>query len=425
MRRSISDDFLMTKALRRRRAVGAAFACLVCVLPAAVEAAEAAGTGHSCTIIAGGGGVECFGLNDRGQLGDGTLTDRTIPTAVQSLPGAAVELEAGDFFSCALVALGALYCWGDNVDGELGDGTLTQSSIPTAVLGLPGPVGSFSAGLQHACAVSTGGGVSCWGNNDFAQLGDGSFTNRSSATAVVGLPGAIDAVALGEGHSCALTAAGQVYCWGGNEFGELGDGTRADRTSPTPVDTLPGDVVAIAAGGYHTCALRATGTVLCWGDNIYGQAGQPGFDDELLPAVVNGLAGPVDAIEAGESFTCALLAGGSVQCWGDNFEGQLGDGSFTERYSPSEVAGLAAAAEGIALGAYHGCARLVGGALLCWGDNFYGQLGNGSTGTEPVPVLALIGTAVPSSLASRFGFVALLALLGSIGARRREKTMSR
>ena len=201
---------------------------------------------------------------------------------------------------------------------------------------------AIAAGADHTCALTTAGGVVCWGFNFNGALGDGTTTNRWTPTPVSGLGSGVAAVAAGGYHTCALTTAGGVLCWGANGQGALGDGTTTRRLTPTPVSGLGSGVAAVTAGYGHTCALTTGGSALCWGDNQFGQLGDGTTTHRLTPTAVSGPLSGVMAVAAGAYafFTCAQTAGGGVVCWGDNFNGALGDGTTTSRSVPTQVVGF-------------------------------------------------------------------------------------
>ncbi len=281
----------------------------------------AGGLGHTCWVSPAGG-VECWGLNDAGQLGDGTTIDRAYPAPVYGLgPDPIFAVGTGEAFSCALSVVGALYCWGDNAQGQLGDGTRISSLEPIAVLGLGGTVESFSPGREHVCAVLSGNTAKCWGDNTTGQLGNGNFVDRLLPTPVAGLGGLVDGLASGYDHTCAVTISSDAYCWGQNNLGQLGDGTFIQRVQPTgvvglsPSGTRIGFVAQMAAGEFHTCSTTPTGTVFCWGDNLSGQVGNANLGTlHVFPAIVAGIGVAVSQIEAGEAFTCVVdtAGGGSL-----------------------------------------------------------------------------------------------------------------
>jgi hypothetical protein len=248
-------------------------------------------------------------------------------------------ISAGNSHSCALLANGSAKCWGDNAWGQLGNGTTTDASTSVVVSGFSTRTRAvaISAGGGHSCALLANRTVNCWGENEFGQLGNGTTTNASTPVAVRGLTTAV-AISAGGAHSCALLANGTVKCWGGNYFGELGNGTTTNASTPVVVSGLT-TAVAITAGLYHSCASLANGTAKCWGDNASGQLGNgtstgPETCTDVhhdthpcstTPVVVSGLTTAV-AISAGAAHSCGLLANGTANCWGYSAYGQLGDG---------------------------------------------------------------------------------------------------
>jgi alpha-tubulin suppressor-like RCC1 family protein len=206
------------------------------------------------------------------------------------------------------------------------------TAIPAAAdttTGHSSTASSITAGDGYTCAVTSGGAAKCWGRNDLGQLGNGTRRSRSIPAAVHQLAGGVVALSAGDHHACALTRAGAVKCWGFNRFGQLGDGTTwdDDRLAPVGVIGLGSGVSAVAAGHAHTCALTSAGAVKCWGSNRYGQLGDATQADRRTPVDVWGLASGVAAITAGFAHTCALMTSGAVKCWGANWSGQLGNGS--------------------------------------------------------------------------------------------------
>jgi len=354
--------------------------------------AVAASLQHSCALLAGGS-VVCWGDDGSAQLGDNATTRRLLPTLVAGQPSVKAAA-AGGLHTCAVVGAGALQCWGANDSGQLGDTTLTQRPAPVVVSGLATGVVATAPGVAHTCALTVAGGVKCWGANGNGQVGDNTTTQRSAPVDVFGLTSGVRAIAAGDNHTCALTNAGGVKCWGQNNTGQLGDNSTTDRSAPVNVSGLASGVIAIEAGAAHTCALTIANRVKCWGWNGFGQVGDNTQTQRNVPVDVAGLASGVSAIAVGEYHGCALVGVG-VKCWGWNSFGQLGDGSTTDRWTPVSVTGLPAGVTAIAAGNGHSCAVMTTGALNCWGDDTYGQLGDGNTGTQsPVPVgVAGIGTA--------------------------------
>src|SRR2546426_6866748 len=204
--------------------------------------------------------------------------------------------------------------------------------VPVA-LGMS-PIGSPIAVSEHSCAITRGGALQCWGDNANGQLGDGTTTGSARPVAVKGLAAGVTAIAAGDRYTCALTTPGGVSCWGYNEFGQLGNGTTSDSASPVDVTGLASGISAIAARGEHTCALTVAGGVKCWGADINGQLGDGTTTNSPTPVDVVGLATGITAIATGGEHTCALTTDGAVKCWGWNAAGQLGDGTTTDRSSP-------------------------------------------------------------------------------------------
>lgn len=378
---------------------------------AELASAVTAGASHTCARTMAGG-VQCWGANGDGQLGNGRTVDRSVAIPVTGLTSGVAAVAAGGRHTCALTLAGGLSCWGYNQHGQLGDGTTTNSSIPIAVSGATSEVAAIATGSHHACALGTDGGVRCWGLNASGQLGSGSTTISSLPLAVTGLSSGVGAIAAGGFHTCALLSNGEVRCWGLGENGQLGNGAAADSSVPVEVSGLSNGAAAVAAGAYHSCALATQGGVECWGFNESGQLGNGTTSDSSVPVPVTGLAS-VEAVAAGDYHTCALGSDGGVVCWGSNDSGQLGEGTTSNSSIPVPVTGLASGVEAIAAGRFHTCAVVTGGAVLCWGNNFAGQLGNGTTISSSVPVVASVP--VPALEAPAFGLLA--AALGLVGAR--------
>ncbi len=359
--------------------------------------AISAGGRHTCAITSMGG-VQCWGQNDSGQLGDGTTADSSVPVDAAGLASGIVAISSGSMHACALTTGGAALCWGKD-SGQLGTGAATNASSPT-----PAPVCAdaacttpltaiiaIAAGGSHTCAVTSAATVKCWGDNEDGQLGDGTQAASDTPVDVVGITTAT-AITTGESHSCALTSAGAAVCWGSNGEGQIGDDRACGRRciAPSQVAGLESGVTAISAGGLHTCALLDDGTVRCWGFNFEGQSGDgTSANIRVTPVPVTGLGG-ILAISANGSFrghTCAITAAGGVACWGDNANGQLGDGTTEDRAEPVAVAGLSGPVVALSSGDAHVCVLGEDGRVLCWGHNGAGQLGDGTQTERHLPVV--------------------------------------
>jgi len=252
----------------------------------AQASAISAGTEHTCALTSSGA-VKCWGWNGNGQLGDGTNTDKWTPVQVSGLTSGVSGISAGDDTSCA-VHNGAAKCWGYNGSGELGDGTYNNRNVPADVSGLSSGVIAIAAGGGHTCALTTTGAVKCWGYNEYGQLGDGTNNHRNTPVQVSGLTSGVSAISAGYDHTCALTSSGGVKCWGWNYVGQLGDGTNTDKWTPVQVSGLTSGVSAISAGFAHTCALTISGGIKCWGRNAYGQLGNGNTISSNVPVDVIG-----------------------------------------------------------------------------------------------------------------------------------------
>ena len=423
----------------------------------------------------------CWGYNADYQVGDGTTENKTKPTPVTMPSGVSYisQLSVGDYHSCGIGNNNTLYCWGSNAEGQLGDGVLESASTPNAVH-KPSGVShftSFSAGYKHNCAVGNNNQTYCWGLNGYGQIGDGTTTNRPALTAVT-MPSGVSYFSQtmgGRRHSCGISNNNKLYCWGGNSYGQLGDGATADSGTPVPVDTptlitkaavtcpielddscsLVPTMTKISVGAYHSCGIDNDGTAWCWGRGTGGAIGNGSIADAGVPTEVNKPSGvsSYQKIVASFGFTCAHAdnnqiycwgAGGNgrlgngtttdrhvptqvtlpsgvssftelasagmnrfmcavgdnnkTYCWGHNDEGQLGDGTTTDRHTPVEVtmpSGVNVLTN-LAIGYDSGCGTGDDGNLYCWGDNSVGQLGNGSTGAASTAVAVTMPSGVTS-----------------------------
>jgi alpha-tubulin suppressor-like RCC1 family protein len=357
-----------------------------------------AGSWLTCNLTSNGG-VKCWGDNSKGQLGDGTTTTRLTPVNVSGLSSGVAAITAGGSHACALTTGGAVKCWGYNANGQLGDGTTTNRLTPVNVSGLSSGVTAISAGEYHTCALTTGGAVKCWGNNANGQLGNGTTTNGLTPVNVSGLSSGAAGISLGVTHTCAWTTGGAVKCWGSNANGQLGDGTTTNRLTPVSVSGLASGVTAISAGDFASCAVTG-GAAKCWGLNAYGQLGDGTTTTRLTPVNVSGLSSGVAAISAGGSHACVVTTGGAAKCWGGNGFGQVGNGTTTTRLTPMGVLGLSSGVAKISAGQYHTCASLsTGGTVKCWGKNAQGVLGDGTTTNKLTPVFVVgIGDPTPPTV---------------------------
>jgi alpha-tubulin suppressor-like RCC1 family protein len=299
------------------------------------------------------------------------------------------SISAGANSTCALTNAGAVWCWGDNAAGQLGDGTYTQSSVPvqvsdgTGTTALTG-VAVISSGRDHACAATAAGAAYCWGDNSTGELGNGTDTGSNLAVPVPGLSSGVAMISAGSGITCAVTTAEAGLCWGKGGSGQLGNGNAVDSTSPvTVVDAIGqaplGGVVAISAGFENACAVTSEETLLCWGTNTTNQLGSGNAASQSsIPVQVLNSAGSaplagVIAMSIGESNNCAVTSSGSALCWGENTNRKGGNGSSPSATGPADVLGLSNGAAAVAAGYEYTCAVSIAGAAQCWGSTLHGK----------------------------------------------------
>ena len=417
-----------------------------------------AGGFHTCALRTGNA-MKCWGYNFYGQLGSYNLSSN-IPVTVTALSGVTTTATTGDGHACALVVSAEVpstdkpVCWGSNANGELGANlspSPANSTIPVPVFGIAdaGAVGAdpvgypapISAGNEHACLLPAGSGTpKCWGRNTDGELGNGNNTSSDLPVNVSGLTTVTQLSAGGElfgaelGHTCAVLTDNTARCWGFNGYGELGNSTTVTSNfpvtvksddnddhlnNPPPAITAPinlAGAIAVAAGGRHSCALMSDGEVRCWGRNFDGQLGDGTTTDRPFAVTVDTDPGEPDpdndpkrfteltgitAIAAGARHNCALKNDNTIWCWGRNADGQLGTGNKTPSDVPVKVQGLPLTSTliSIAAGDNHTCARVKDSdnntTMLCWGDNAFGQLGNGNTGTDSTSPVAPSGLGEP------------------------------
>ncbi|MEV7010051.1 S8 family serine peptidase [Streptosporangium sp. NPDC051022] len=344
----------------------------------------AAGDDHSLMTAwgSGAGEVWAWGDNAQGQLGNGNTTTRKVPVKIPGLSGVAA-VAAGTGFSVALKSDGTVWAWGDNSQGQLGNGTTTDSSVPVQVTGISTAVG-VSAGAGHVLAVLANGTVRAWGDNSKRQLGYGT-ADSTVALAVPGLTSvstAFGSVAAGAAHSVVVLATGTAKAWGDNSQGQLGDGTTTNRTSPVTVSGLT-SVKQVSSRADHVLALINGGTVKAWGDNSQGQLGDGTTTDRKTPVSVSGLTG-VTQVAAGSLHSTAATssATSATYTWGDNAQGQLGNGTTTDSTTPVATS---LTADSITAGTAHNISK-VGPVVHVWGANGSGRLGEGTTTNRTSPV---------------------------------------
>jgi len=326
----------------------------------------------SACLVTTSGMVECWGDNDQGQLGDGSTTNSSTPVTVPDLK-TVKEVSVGAGSACALLDDGTVTCWG---------GLASFNGKPVTVSGLNG-VTQVSVGGNTDCALLLGGTVKCWGLNYQGQLGNGSTVDQSTAPVTVsGLNGVVE-ISSSELYECALLGNGGVDCWGDGAFGELGDGSTSNSNVPVAVSSLAG-ATQVSAGLTGPCAIVVGGSVDCWGSNLGIANYQTGNILSDVPVPFSQITGASEVAANGVD-SCVLLVGQTVECWGVNTDGELGVGTTNSSQSAESVSSLTGVTA-IGEGQEESCASLSSGAVYCWGNNQYGELGNGAFSNSSVPV---------------------------------------
>ena len=391
------------------------------------------GTAHACALT-GRSEVVCWGEGDNGRLGNGdsSFADREhAVTVVEAIGGTSplggiVQISAGGGHTCALTSLGGVVCWGEGGNGRLGNGDASgaDKAYPVAVVAAAdstaplGDIVQISAGGAHTCALTSRGGVVCWGEGSGGELGDGDTLPKNTPVAVVGSEDGTEPlvnivqISAGEAHTCALTGRGEVVCWGDGGSARLGNGDPSNENKSHPVAVVAADggsgllrdIVQLDSGGSHSCAVASSGRVVCWGAGLNGQLGNDTVVAESAPmTVVNG-SGDTNPLEeivqisAGDFHTCARTSGEEVRCWGKGTEGQLGSDDSTDKDHPVAVVEEDGSANPlgdivqVSSGGDYTCILSFGGSVFCWGSGADGRLGNGGTDDKDHPVAVVDGS---------------------------------
>ncbi|WP_413288297.1 Ig-like domain-containing protein [Bdellovibrio sp. HCB337] len=334
------------------------------------------GTNHTC-VLTSANNAKCWGNNTNGQLGDGSNTQR--PTPYQISPDTYSKIAAGQNYTCAIgFADNSLWCWGLNSSYQLGDGT-TGQKLSAVEIDIGVDYAMVAPGALSTCGITTTGVLKCWGLNNVGQLGDNSTTNRPTPV-IVDSGVSYTKVAVGQNHACGITQTGALKCWGANTYGQLGDGSGTQKLVPTIA--IASGVADLAVGSVHTCALLSNGDMKCWGNNDVGQVGDGTILSRNAPVAV---AAGVISIMTGSSHTCALASNGETKCWGSNYYSQLGSYDAFAKVASSVDTNFTT----VAAGKYHSCGLTTSGAVRCWGENTNGEVGDGtlSARTSPVQVI--------------------------------------
>ncbi len=358
--------------------------------------------------------------NDQGNTGSGGALSDSDTVSFTVRVGPFTQTSSGVAHTCGLSPEGAVFCWGDDANGQLGNGPGGSSQIPARVLGVGGTgflqnITQVSVGSSHSCAIESDGNAFCWGGDASGQLGNGG-ASAGSQTPVQVLRGTqagtssflqnLTQISAGLAHSCAVISDGSAFCWGDDSFGQLGNGTENESQAPVQVSGVGGagvlqNVTQISTGDAHGCAVTSDGSAFCWGDDTFGQLGNGAGNESQTPTRVLGVGGAgflqnITQISAGNAHGCAVMSDGSAFCWGADGSGQLGNGAAGNSQIPTRVLGVGGTGflqniTQISVGNAHSCAVASDGNALCWGADGSGRLGNGGGSVNSQTPASVLG----------------------------------
>jgi alpha-tubulin suppressor-like RCC1 family protein len=382
-----AEDAAVPAQITGCSACGALELCAVnrCVDTAGVTSLRS-GLRHVCVVR--GARLSCWGSNGSAQLGLGDDVDRLAPMRV-GRSEEWLDVAAGQEHTCALHAPGELYCWGENSTGQLGLGDTIARTQPMRVGGHTDYV-TLTCGGDNCCAVRVSGALYCWGDNHQGVPAQGDLTGEPDVLAPSRVSEQLrySRVSVGEAHACAIDESGSLWCWGRNEEGQLGVGLPPTQARmPLQVGTV-GDFREVAAGQHHTCAIRGEGELYCWGSNEFLELGigRDMLDDARVAfePVRVGVDDDWATVGVGWFHSCAIKRSGALYCWGRSDEGQLGGERMRREGLPQPTA-QGTRFRALALGSFHTCALDADGGVQCWGANTDGQLGTGDTAPRGIP----------------------------------------
>lgn len=334
--------------------------------------------GNDTCGIATSGRLTCWGLNDAGELGNGTTSDESLPTNIDSgttYIAVATGSDGGYSHTCGITTSGALKCWGDNLFGELGNGTTTNEESPVVI-----DSGTTYAAIAvggngseaHTCGITTGGVLKCWGSDTQGELGDGGSSEQNSPI-VIHSGTSYTAVSAGNTHTCAITSAGALQCWGQNQYGQLGSGN--------PVVDSGVSYQSISASYTATCGITTGGVLKCWGT---GDLGNNTYSAPQSSPIVIDSGTSYHSVSVGPAAICGITTSNALKCWGVNSWGEVGNGTESAQETPAFI-DSGVNYNNVSVGGAQSCGVTTSGVGKCWGANGSGQLGNGTTTSSNTP----------------------------------------
>ena len=337
------------------------------------------------------GNLWVWGFNNNGQLGDNTsVTKRSSPVQTIAFGNNWKQVSSGDYHTAAIKTDGTLWLWGANYYGSIGDNTLTKRSSPVQTVAFGTNWMQVSAGYKRTAAIKTDGTLWIWGRGDLGQLGDNTIISKSSPVQTVAFGTNWKQVACGYRHTAAVKTDGTLWCWGDNANGKLGDNTITLRSSPVQTIAFGTNWISVSCGREYAAAIKTDGTLWCWGDNANGQLGDNTTTKRSSPVQTISYGNNWKQVSSGNEHTAAIKTDGTLWVWGMNFFGPLGDNTMTNRSSPIQTITLGTNWKQVACGMYCTAAVKTDGTLWAWGYNGYGNIADNTIAHKLSPVQTIM-----------------------------------